>query len=331
MTGHGSTSPRLSRRRFIGIAGAAAGLALLPNLSAAEARPYHWRGIALGADASIQILHADGAEARRIISLAVAEIERLETVFSLYRPDSALRRLNGDGRLADPPPELRDILARAAAVSAASGGAFDVTVQPLWERMRRHFVESPDAATPPELDEALALVDWRGVRVGRREIAFDRPGMAVTLNGIAQGYITDRVAELLRRNAIDRVALDLGESRTMGRSPDGDPWRVGIADPAQPSRLIARLEASDRAVATSGGYGMLFDRKERFSHLLEPRTGRTASPRRSVTVVAEEACLADAWSTAFALMETGGVGETARSAGLEVYLAEAEGDLNRVA
>ncbi|ANK81461.1 MAG: hypothetical protein TEF_12105 [Rhizobiales bacterium NRL2] len=332
MNGHSSAHSPLSRRRFIGIAGAAAGLSLLPGgVPAARTRTFHWRGVALGADASIQIIHSDAREARRIIDLAVAEIERLEAIFSLYRPDSTLRRLNRDGRLSEPPMELRDILARAAVVSEVSGGVFDVTVQPLWERLARHFAEQPDSDTLPDLDRTLTLVDWRGVRIDDHEIVFDRSGMAVTLNGIAQGYITDRVAELLHRNGVDRIALDLGETRAIGRSADGDPWRVGIPDPMRPSRLIGRLDASDRAIATSGGYGLLFDRGGRISHLMNPRNGETAPAGRSVTVVAGEACLADTWSTAFALMETREVGEKARGAGLEVYLAEAEGTLYRVA
>ena len=318
-----SSSSSLSRRRFIGIAGVAAGLSLLPGgVASARARAFHWRGVTLGADASIEIIHTDAREARRIVGLAVAEIERLEAIFSLYRPDSTLRRLNRDGRLSEPPMELRDILARSAAVSDASGGVFDVTVQPLWERLARHFADEPDSDNLPDLEATLALVDWRGVRIDDREIVFDRSGMAVTLNGIAQGYITDRVAELLHRNGVERVALDLGETRTSGYSVDGDPWMVGIPDPERPSRLIGRLDASDHAIATSGGYGTLFDRRGMISHLMNPQSGVTAPAGRSVTVVAEEACLADAWSTAFSLMNPMEVPALAESLNLAVYLAE---------
>lgn len=323
MTGSADRVPPLGRRRFIGIAGAAAGLGLLPGgVRAVRAQTFHWRGVALGADASIRIVHSDPGEAGRIIGIAVAELERLEAIFSLYRADSALRRLNRDGILTDPPLELRDILARAAAVSEASDGVFDITIQPLWERIRRHFADNPDADTLPEMDETLALVDWRGVRIADRAIIFDRRGMAVTLNGIAQGYITDRVADLLRRNGIDHVALNLGETRTMGYSADGDPWRVGIPDPARPSRLSGRLEISDRAAATSGGYGMVFDRRGLISHLMNPRNGATAPAARSVTVVAGEACLADAWSTAASLMEPSAIRSIAGRFGFSVYSAQ---------
>src|SRR5690606_33904156 len=123
-------------------------------------------------------------------------IARLERIFSLYRADSDLCRLNRDGRHDAPPLELVELLSLAASVSAASGGAFDVTVQPLWLRYAEHFAAVDADPAGPALDDLLALVDWRGVSVDAGRVALARPGMAITLNGIAQGYITDRVADL---------------------------------------------------------------------------------------------------------------------------------------
>ncbi|SMF21574.1 thiamine biosynthesis lipoprotein [Tistlia consotensis] len=312
--------PRSSRRRFIAIAGAVAGAALLPPSAHARTAVHDWNGVALGARASIRLLHPDAAEARRIIALAVDEIERLERIFSLYRADSALARLNREGRLEPPPLELVELLQRAAAVSEASGGAFDVTVQPLWRGYQEHFAAGGETA--PDLAALLPLVGWRRLQVDAERVAFGRPGMAVTLNGIAQGFVTDRVAELLRRNGVERVLLDLGEIRGLGSRPDGRGWQVGIADPAEPTHALGALDCSGRAVATSGGYGTVFDREARFSHLIDPRRGTTAPTRRGVTVVAAEATLADAWSTAFSLMPAAEIRDRAQAAGgLGVYLA----------
>lgn len=321
----------LGRRRFIGIAGAAAGFALLPPAQGASLLLHRWEGIALGARASIQLVHPDAGEVRRIIALAVAEIERLEGIFSLYRSDSAVSHLNRDGRLEAPPLELVDLLSRAAGVSEASGGVFDVTVQPLWARYREHYLTHPEAIAPPAVGDVLSLVDWRGVRIDAGAVAFGRAGMAITLNGIAQGYITDKVADLLRRNGISQLALDLGEARTLGRRADGRTWTIGIADPADRQRIAGRLNGTDRAVATSGGYGMAFDRERRHTHLLNPRTGVTASVGRGLTVVAPDACRADAWSTAFALMDETAVRRHARRlTDLEVYVAEAGTAVRRI-
>ncbi|MEQ9523108.1 MAG: FAD:protein FMN transferase [Thalassobaculum sp.] len=311
----------VGRRRFIAIAGAFGGTALLPTVTQATAELHHWRGVALGARASIRLLHPDPAEAHRIIDLAVQEIERLEAIFSLYRGDSALAVLNRDGRLPDPPLELVELLSRAREVSRLSGGAFDVTVQPLWQRYRDHFATHAGTALPAVAD-LLPLVDWRALRIDPTEVALTRSGMAVTLNGIAQGFVTDRVHDLLRRNGIGQVLLDLGEIRAAGDRGDGRPWHVGIADPGNPDRSLRRLDCVDRAIATSGGYGTVFDRGYRYSHLIDPRNGRTAPVLRGTTVTAPDATTADAWSTAFALMTRQEVVEIAPLIGdMKVYFA----------
>lgn len=310
----------MRRRRFIAIAGAFAGAGFAPSGARAAGALHHWNGVALGARASIRLLHLDPVEARRIIDAAVREIERLEAVFSLYRDDSDVTALNRRGRLEAPPLELVELLGLAREVSRGSGGAFDVTVQPLWRHYRDHFAAGGDRRDAPDLSGLLPLVDWRGVRAEPGLVALRRPGIAVTLNGIAQGYVTDRVAELLRRNGVDRVLLDLGEARALGAGPDGRPWRIGIADPGDPARVLVRLDGGADAVATSGGYGSVFDRGRRFGHLIDPRDGRTAPVLRGTTVTAGTAVLADAWSTAFALMEVDEIRRIAAAVGgLGVY------------
>lgn len=292
---------RLTRRRFIAVSAGVAGTAAFAGPAAGQPL-VEWRGVALGATAAIRLAHPDRAEAQALLQHCVAEIARLEKIFSLYRADSQLCRLNAAGRLAPPSLELVEVLAYAREVSAASEGAFDVTVQPLWQLYRDHFA-APDAALQgPSVDDTLALVDWRRVDVGADAIAFQRPGMAVTLNGIAQGYITDRVAALLRRAGMTSVLMDLGEIRALGNRPDETPWRVGLANPASPDRLGARLDLRDAALATSGGYGTPFETSGRYNHLIDPRSGRAAPLRRSVSVMAENATLADAASTALALL-----------------------------
>ena len=225
------TAP-ITRRRTLTIAASMAGLGVVPWLAgiggAAAGELRRWRGTALGAKATILLNHPDGAAAERLIGACIAEITRLEKVFSLYRGDSALSALNRDGVLADPPPDLVRLMAESRRISELSAGAFDVTVQPLWRLYAAHFSEpGADPKGPPAqaIAQALSLVDYGAVTVDSGRIALARPGMAVTLNGIAQGYITDRVAELLRRAGADRVLIDLGEARGLGRHPSGRPWR----------------------------------------------------------------------------------------------------------
>ena len=306
----------LSRRRAIQVTAAVAGVGLLPAPSGAAARPLIWRGTALGAASSLTLYHPDETEGRRILESALAEVRRLERVFSLYRADSAISRLNRDGRLEAPPLELVELLGQARSLSELTEGAFDVTVQPLWRLYADHFAHADAGSEGPkqaELDRALALVDYRALRVDSGLVAFERPGMAVTLNGIAQGYITDRIATLLRRAGLDRVLVDLGEIRAVGRHPDGRPWTAGIAQPGDRTKLLEELSLEDRALATSAGAGLAFERTGHHHHLFDPRSGRSTQQHASVSVLAASAALADGLSTGFSGIKAEAIAQVCRS------------------
>jgi thiamine biosynthesis lipoprotein len=222
---------------------------------------------------------------------------------SLYRDDSEIARLNRHGRLEAPSHDLLALLSQCERFCDLTGGAFDVTVQPLWNLHAAHFFGSQAPSTegpePRAVEQALALVDWQGVDVTSRRIALARPGMGLTLNGIAQGYLTDRIADILRANGCDRVLADMGRSEIglVGRRPDGQAWRIGLAGPLAPRRVAVTLELADRCISTSGGYGTRFEATGRFHHLFDPTTGRSASHYIAVSVVAASTMVADALST----------------------------------
>jgi thiamine biosynthesis lipoprotein len=306
--GRSVTSPaaaRWSRRRTLTVFAAAAGYAALGVPLAARLAQaagnddlHRWRGPALGARASLLIHHPDAEEARRIVGRALAEIDRLEAVFSLYRDDSALVRLNREGRLDSPPLELVDLLARAQQWSRLTDGAFDVTVQPLWDLHRRYFARAgadPKGPDEQSLAAARALVDYRALEVETGRIAFARPGMAATANGIAQGYICDRIADLLRDEGLGNVLIDLGEIQALGLGPGGAPWRVGLADPRHAGATWRALDLTERAVATSA---LRPEDALPFVHIFDPMQGRPAERLLSASVVARRAADADALSTA---------------------------------
>lgn len=298
------TRDLLTRRRFITIAASAFGVAALCGRAWAAA-PVTWRGSALGAQVSIEIEHPDPAEATRLIEASLGEVRRMERLFSLYQPDSAICELNRSGVLVAPDADMVALLQTALSFAEATGGAFDPTVQPLWRLYAAHF-SRPDAdpAGPPpdRIAAALDLVGHRGLQVSPDRIALSRRGAAITLNGIAQGYTTDRVVERLRRAGLTAALVDIGEIRAIGSRADGAPWRVGLADPETVGLSIGTVELVDRAIATSAGAGFRFDRDGRFTHLFDPATGRSPARYRSVSVIAPTATEADALSTAFSLL-----------------------------
>ena len=296
----------ISRRRFVRISAAAAGLGLLPSPLAAraDAAPATWRGTMLGAVATMEIHHGDRQEAERLISLASAEARRLERLFSIYLKDSALCQLNRTGILVEPAAEMVALLTTAQHYSTVTEGSFDVTVQPLWDLYARHFARErtdPTGPAPAAIQAALACIGCGRLSVGRDRIAMPR-GTAVTLNGIAQGYVTDKIVDLLRAHGVAHSLIDMGESRAIGSRPDGRPWEIGVADPEVVGHTEAVLPVVDRAVSTSGAYGFRFDPDGRFNHLFDPKTGRCSARYRSVTTVSRSATAADALSTAFSLM-----------------------------
>lgn len=288
---------RLTRRRFLAISAAAA----LPRTAFAAAPVTRWRGTALGAGASMTLTGIGEVEAAPLIARVLSEIDRLEAIFSLYRAESALSRLNRTGRLASPPPEMLELLALCGAIHHQTDGAFDPTIQPLWA-LHAESASRGRVPSDAEIDTARALTGWAGFRFDTSEIIATRKGMALTLNGIAQGYIADRIADLLRAEGMAGVLVDMGEIHAVGAHADGTPWRAGIAAPDGSVRSRPVLLV-DRALATSAPLGTVLDQAGHISHIVDPRTGRPGGIWRQVSVSAPRAALADGLSTAFCLIE----------------------------
>ena len=278
----------VTRRRFLTIS---AGMACLAAGSSRAQEVYRWRGTALGAEASILLSHP---QAEAISARAAAEIDRLEDIFSLYRPASALSDLNATAVLASPPFELLECLALCARVHAATDGLFDPTVQPLWALYAACHAAgtAPDAAG---IARALARTGWHRIRFDADAIRLP-PGAALTLNGVAQGFIADRVAALLRAEGLTDILINTGELRALGGSPRGGGWPVRIPG-------AGSVALTDRALATSSPLGTCFDAAGRVGHILDPHTGLPAPATwRLASISAPSAALADALSTAACLM-----------------------------
>ena len=283
----------VSRRRFITIS---AGLALGAIVSPARAKTVSWRGIALGAEAKLIITGLPKGEANRLVDLALAEIDRLEGIFSLYRTDSKLCELNRDGKLQAPPPELLSLFSKVDVIHRATGGLFDPTVQPLW----RVYAEHAGKPSDNSIRQARRRVGWQHVGYDTAVVQFARPRMQLTLNGIAQGFVTDRIASLLKSEGVEHAVANIGEISALGNKSDGEPWQVRLTsggnDPADEF-----VQLSNQAVATSTPMGTTFDGRK--SHILNPLSGLPSAPYwKRVSVIHGSATIADGLSTASVLM-----------------------------
>jgi len=295
---------RPTRRRFLRVVAAVAGVPPIVatlRATAPKARLHTWHGEVLGALSELTLWHPDAAFAQRTILRVRREIERLERIFSLYRRDSEISRLNEAGKLLKPSPELRELIEESQRLGELSRGAFDISVQPLWRLYEAHFwsrtdVQSDIAARAR--DVAHTLVDFRQIEGGAAAVRFARTGMAITLNGIAQGYISDAITEMLRNEGYERAVVDLGEYRTIGRHPDGRPWRIGIRDGRDVGSIERMVDLEDMALAVSGGYGTTFEASGRCHHIFDPRTGASANNLVDVAVIGPRATAADGLATA---------------------------------
>jgi thiamine biosynthesis lipoprotein len=302
--GLAATERTLTRRRVIRIVAAAAGLPLMiaaVRATAPKPQMVGWQGEVLGALSELTLWHPDTATAQRAIQRMRGEIARLEGIFSLAHPDSEITRLNAAGALDKPSAELRGLIEQSQRVSALSAGAFDISVQPLWRLYEAHFWSrseiQPDLLARAQ-DVAREQVDYRRIDAGRKRIAFTRAGMAITLNSVAQGYITDVIADLLRNEGFESAVVDLGEFRTLGRHPDGHAWRLGIRTADAAGGIARTVDLENMALAVSGGYGTTFEPTGRFHHIFDPHTGASASGLIDVAVIGPRATAANGLSTA---------------------------------
>jgi thiamine biosynthesis lipoprotein len=213
---------------------------------------------------------------------------------SVYDAHSEICRLNRTARLERPDPWTVAVLEHAQALARCSGGAFDVTVQPLWRLFRVHADRGAVPAAG-DVDAVRACVGWRGLSVSAAELRLARPGMAVTLNGIAQGFAADRAVDAMRAAGAAAGLVDAGELATLGRAPSGHPWSVALLQPAGAQTEPITL---DSCVATSADSATYFSEDRRHHHIFDPRSGWSPTHFSSVSVVAATATQADAWSTA---------------------------------
>lgn len=276
----------LNRRRFLTISAAACSL---PMQAMAGTQPVRWRGIALGAQATLQLSGITQDQAEPIFIAVESELSRLENIFSLYRETSEITRLNSYGRLSAPSHELLEVLSISNMLNTASDGAFDPTVQTLWQ-----------AAVAP--DNAGTVTGWEHLQFNSQRVEFSNPGtakMGITLNGIAQGYITDKIAELLRIKGLTNVLVDFGEIVAKGQGRTGQDWRVGVEAPS--GQLVKQLTITDRALATSAPIMPVGDSAQPRPHIFSANSNHQLQ-HGLVSVSAPTAAIADGLSTAFCLL-----------------------------
>lgn len=251
---------------------------------------------------TVMTLEAYGQNADAALDEAVAEIERLDALWSIASSDGEIARLNAEKQITASADTLA-LLTRAKEISAATDGLFSTTIAPLMEAwgFTSGDYRVPDEA---ELSALLAHVDDEEIAISDSTVTIPADAK-VDLGGIAKGFTSARVMEIFRENGIKNGILSLGGNvQALGTKPDGSLWRVGLQDPSDERALFATLELADKAVITSGAYERNFEQDGIvYHHIIDPRTGYPAeSGLSSVTIVSDDGTLADGLSTALFIM-----------------------------
>ena len=290
---------KLAAGGLLAVGAAATGGWVMANRSRNLFQVRHERTL-MQTSVSINVLAPDADAARLAIAQAYARMETAVSVLSRFDPKSAVSRLNREGRLDSPPPLLRQVLDRALTISARTEGDFDITVAPVLD----YFLAQPrplvlDPAKRQAIARREALVGYKSVSLTRDAVSLMHAGMAVTLDGIAKGFIVDQGIAALRAAGIEYALIDAGgDLRAIAGRDPGRYWNVGIVDPLHDSRLAAVLRLRNAALSTSGNYHVFFSVDRRLFHIINPRTGYSPDRYSSVTVMAEEAMETDAMSVA---------------------------------
>ena len=259
----------MHRRRFLTLTACALAS---PGL----ASPVTWSGFALGAEVSLTF-HTTPRHADVIIQAVVSKLRDIEHAFSLYNPSSEISRLNRT-KYIEPSAMFYDLMKQANKAYKLTLGKFDPTVQTLWKTLSQGRQDLPQN-------------NWSDVLLSSDRIELPR-AVNLTLNGIAQGYATDVIKEVVHSHGFDRVLINMGEFYGLG-----GPWAIGVSDPEH--GLVHRLSLKDRAVATTSPLAMMITPRQ--GHVINPH-GTSPAPWSTITVETVSAALADGLSTGFSLL-----------------------------
>jgi thiamine biosynthesis lipoprotein len=296
-----------------------------------ESNWYSGEQAIMGTAVQVTLWSDTRAAADAAIAAVMAEMHRIDRAMSPHKPDSELSRINREAA-AGPVAlsrEMLDLLARAMEFSRLSGGAFDITYASAG-----HLYDYREGIKPSEaqLAQARGAIGYQHLVLDHAAgtVRFAHPGTRIDLGGFAKGHAVDLSAAILQRHGVAHAVVSAGgDSRVLG-DRRGRPWNIAVRDPRQPGEVVAVLPLEDVAVSTSGDYERFFERDgERFHHVIDPRTGKSAGSVRSVTILANDGLSAEAWSkTVFVMGVESGLRLVESLAGVDAVVVDAEGALH---
>ena len=288
------------------------------------------RGI-VGTNIDVDLWDTDAIHAKGCIAEVMAEMERINQDMSPYIEKSELGQINL--RAAKEPikisQELFDLIGRSIKLSELSGGAFDITFASIGYRYDYRKQIKPNDT---EIEASLDRINYHHIKLDpdKKTIRFDKPGVRIDLGGIAKGHAVDNSIRLLRKCGISHAMVTAGgDSRIIG-DHKGRPWMTGIKDPRNKESSIVVIPLSDTAISTSGDYERYFEKDGvRYHHILSPKTGKSVTSTRSVTVIGPDATTTDGLSTTiFVMGPKDGLALAERLEGIDAVIIDEKGEIH---
>jgi thiamine biosynthesis lipoprotein len=268
---------------------------------------YHRTLKLMGSKFSITTVCNDSAEAEKFISLAVAEIQRIEKIISSWDSDSETQQINKNAGIkpVKVSNELFNLIQRSIHLSQITDGAFDITVGPMIKVWK---FDGSMTSMPSEskIKEAISLVSYENIRLNETEntVFLTKKGMKLTFGALGKGYAADKAKDLLIGEGVSGGIINAsGDMNTWGKQAGGSDWTVAITNPWNKAHAYGTFDISGMAVVTSGDYEKQVEfNGKKYSHIIDPKTGYPAQGITSVTVFSPKAELADALATAIFIM-----------------------------
>ena len=288
----------------------------------------------MGTAIRAELWHEDPAKGEAALDAVMEEMHRIDRAMSPFKPESELSRLNREAAKAPVPVsrEMFELVARSVEFSKLSEGAFDITFASVGYMFDYRNRTKP---TAEKIAAALPGIDYRHIRLDRSQctIEFARSGVRIDLGGIAKGHAVDNCVALLKARGVKQALVVAGgDSRVLG-DRRGRPWMIGVRDPRRKDSMVAMIPLVDAAISTSGDYERYFEADGvRYHHILDPRTGMSATGVRSVTIVGPDTTTTEGISkSVFIMGPERGIRFAESLSGVDAVVIDGDGDMHYTA
>lgn len=257
----------------------------------------------MGTFVTITVYDEDTDKASEAIDKAFEEIKRIDNIFSEYKEDSEVSILNKQGYITEPNEELIYNIEKSIYYGDLTDGSFEITVKPILDLYSKSFKDYGEQPTDQQIKKTLLYVDYSKIRVNKENnviVLADR--MQITLGGITKGYAIDKAIEILKNEGIVHALVNAGgDMRAIGTKPK-EAWKIALQNPRDKKEFITTIHLNNSALATSGDYERYYDDDKKFHHIVNPKTGYSATELISVTIIVDNAMDADALATSVFVM-----------------------------